>query len=158
MLNDIMTQVNNHFIKDVETGQYSIFTKTISGLRNEYLVGQYVWVYNSLLNDDVYKITAVGTGSITVESTDNLTSETGDFTVFGLAVPKDFLRLVAEVTAYKGSEGVSSESIGKYSVSYKDGGGWSEAYRNRLNKYRRLFDEVTRHLGPNYQWQNRSDI
>lgn len=154
MINEIMTQVRNHFAKTIETGTFSIAADgKLSGLNNTYLVGQYLWVYGSVLNDDVYKILSIENGVIALDGTGH-TAEVGDFTVFGLAVPKDFLRLVDEIKAYKGADGVASESIGKYSVSYKNGGGWSEVFRVKLNKYRRLYDDNVRGV-VDYNWQNR---
>lgn len=158
MLNEIMTLINNHFIRTAESAKYTISGDVLSGaLSEQYWVGQYVWIRGSVLHDDVYKVLVVGDNSLTLDMTDPTGDETETFTVYGLSVPKDFLRVAEEIKAYaeshQGADGVTSETIGKYSVSYKNGSGWSEAFRTKLNQYRRIYDRGI--LKENYNWQNR---
>jgi len=146
MLNQIMTQINNHFSRSLESQAYEIVTDGIVGTFSEtYIKGQYIWIKGSFINDGVYKIDSVTTSKITVE--ENLQAEnTGEYMLlFGLAVPADFLTVATDIGNYTSSDGIKSESIGDYSVSYggsSDGdGSWVSAFGKQLSKWNRMYDD-----------------
>jgi hypothetical protein len=138
-LHDVLLEINNFFEKTKEVGEFQITSNKIIGVNEDnYKVGQYVHIHNSTLNDDVYKITAIGAGEITLNAV--LLPETSDnIVIFGLAIPKPLLTLVDEIKA-NGKEGsVQSESVSRYSVSYGEGGSnWAKVYRKSLDKWRKL--------------------
>jgi hypothetical protein len=150
LISQILSDINNHFPRTAEYGNYT-FTPasantTISGtFSDHYAVGQYIYIKNSILNDGVYHISGVS-ASLTVDSVLQAETTTDGIWVYGLAIPSDVLSLVADietwVTNNAGTEGVNSESIGRYSVSYKNGGGWQPAFRSRLNGYRCIKDST----------------
>jgi hypothetical protein len=57
---------------------------------------------------------------------------------YGLQPPRDFIDLVAEIDAYTSKDGVSSEKIDDYSVTFEKEGGWKTAFKARINTYRRF--------------------
>ena len=138
-LHDVLLEINNFFEKTKEVGEFEITSSKIIGIDEEnYKVGQYVHIHNSVLNDDVYKITAIDTEELTLDAV--LTPETNThLVVYGLAIPKALLTLVDEIKA-NGKEGsIKSESVSRYSVSYGDGGSnWAKVYRKSLDKWRKL--------------------
>lgn len=146
MLNVVMTHIKNHFARSWEIGQYEIVTDGIVGsFYKKYIVGQYVWLKYSFVNDGVYKITGVTSNKLTLDAT--LTAEnTGELiALFGLAVPHDFLTVVTEIENFKSKDGVTSESIDDYSVSYGgDGGSWTSVFSGKLSQWRRMYDDDNR--------------
>lgn len=167
MIDLIMTQINNHFARSVESQTYEIVADGIQGSFSEkYVVGQYIWIRHSFINDGVYKISAVSSTKLTVEET--LTAEnTGEtIEVYGLVPPKAFLNLVSDIETYVNAQsvtalGVKSESQGNRSVSYGSGasgsGGnaWQSVFSQSLNQYRRMFDDDESVRLGQRNWQNR---
>ena len=144
-IGEVMAEANRYFEVTLENDSYTFTssTKTITGTFDEtYLVGQYIRVYNSILNDDVYKIVTVNSGSLVVE--EDLIDETvADSSIYiaALAPPNTFLRLVAEIVASieedGATDGIASETIDNYSISYKGDGSWVSAFNKKINKWRR---------------------
>jgi hypothetical protein len=132
----------------------SIVSDGIEGdFKEKYVVGQYVLIKNSIVNDGVFKITGFTTSKITLDGT--FSPEEDDLImVIGLAIPRDVIRLETEIRAYKGKEGLSSESIDDYSVGFKDGSGWQNAFKSELNQYRLMYEDLSVFLGK-YRWQDR---
>jgi hypothetical protein len=149
MLNEVCLEVRNFFDKN----QPKIFGDVlISGgkIRNaDFLAvikeNQYFRIIGSVFNDGVYQNTA------TLE----LVDEHFDGAIWLMAVPKDFLTLVAEISDWQIKNGgvdaqamspFTSESFGGYSYSKSAGssssngnaGTWQAAYATRLNAYRRI--------------------
>lgn len=106
---------------------------------------QYFRIVGSVFNDGVYQYT----------SELELTDEVFDGAIWLMAVPHDFLALVAEITDWQAKNGgvdsqamspYTSESFGGYSYSKASGsssesgnaGTWQAAYATRLNAYRRI--------------------
>lgn len=144
----VMTEINNHFAISAESGTFEIVTDGIVGtFTDTYLVGQYVWLQGTFLNDGVYKISEITTSKITFVDTDLLAENTGDtIYLFGLSPGKTFLTLVSDISSYDSTltKGVKSESQGNRSVTYgtQDGdGSWQSVYKSQLNAYRRMFDD-----------------
>lgn len=150
MIGQVMREVNRHWPRSYEniTLTFSAAASTITGEMTEtYLAGQYIMIDCSVLNDDVYKIASVSVvGDDTILTVnEGLQSEVATARLFGLMPPKDFLELVTEIDTYKASgnkEGITSESIDDYSVSYGSGGGWRDTFRKRLDVYRQAFGDT----------------
>lgn len=136
-LHDICLQVNNFFTKTVEVTELTFIGNKITNFSNDYLIGQYVHVEGSVLNDGVYKITNITATEITVNT--SFVTEASKCTLYGLAIPKAFLEL-AEQIIQNGAEGnAQSETVSRYSVNHGAGGnGWQNVYKNALNKWRKL--------------------
>lgn len=150
MISRVMDYCNNHFPDTLEIAN-SIETDGIIGLFGEdYVVGQYVYIHGSKINDGVYKVISATSSKITVDAT--LTPEDTDRTIYviGCAIPKSFLDLVAEIEAYEtnnsGKDGIASETISRYSVSYVNGGGWNKVFSSKLSKYRAIYDPVFNYI------------
>jgi len=132
--------INNYFERTSEYGDYAISENSVSTVRGDYKVGQYVRIMDSLLNDGVYKIATVGTGTITL--TETLVDEEFSGYIVGLAIPPELITLSAKVEGFSNA-GVSSESIPNYSVSYNVVDGLTvdgaTAYKRELAPYRKPF-------------------
>ena len=142
MISKIMNSINNHFIRESEYLELTLENSVITGtLSNTYLVGMYIVISGSYLNDGVYKITEVGTNSLTVDAT--LLSEVSRMKIYSSTPPKDFISLCTEIEAYKEKGvGVKSESIDDYSVAYVGDGSWGKVYSSKLNSYRRVYSDL----------------
>ena len=127
--------INNFFERTSEYGSYAISENAITATRGEYKVGQYVRIMNSLLNDGVYKITAVE--SVSIELSGTLVDEEFDGYIVGLAIPASVVAIAAKVEAFT-NRGISSESIPNYSISFNAKSG-VEAYATDLAPYKKLF-------------------
>ena len=130
-MRDLMLQTNNYFERTAESGAYSIVSQSIA-LRGVYKVGQFIRILDSLLNDGVYKITAIVDKTVTLDGT--LVDEQFTGYVVGLAVPNDFIALAEKVKKFNRHQGVSSESIPNYTISFSANNG-STAYANELGRY-----------------------
>ena len=156
MISQIMNYCKNHFVRSKERkSTFAIVNDGIEGVFSEkYIVGQYIWIRESIVNDGVYKITNVDLNSkLTLDAT--LTSEDVEsefITVYGLAVPNAFLDIVTDIESWKtanaGKEGVASESIDDYSISFGTGSNgamantWQVAFESRLTAYKQVFETV----------------
>lgn len=103
--------------------------------------GQYFRIIGSVFNDGVYQYPASG-----------LTAETFDGAVWAMAVPKDVLALLTDITNWEAKYGdivtspYISESFGGYSYSKSTANSgnadkvtsWQSTFANRLNKWRKL--------------------
>lgn len=155
MITELLEYLNNWFIDTHESGKFEFKASldatpiyTIEApFYQDYLVGQYISVDGSKLNDGVYKVTAVESGKITVDT--QVLTETASISLWGLAVPKQVVSLAGEIAEYKASnlEGIASETQGSRSIAYKNGSGWEDVYKQRLIPYRRLYsDKMSRSL------------
>lgn len=140
-MDKLLKYLNRYWPRSME-GVKSIATDGFNGTFTEtYLVGQYVMIKGSILSDGIYKLTGVSPTKLTIADVLQVESSTL-ITIIGLAVPKEIIALEAKISAYKGTEGVASESIDDYSVSYQDGSGWQNAFKNELNAYRLMFSDL----------------
>lgn len=103
--------------------------------------GQYFRIIGSVFNDGVYQYPVSG-----------LTDETFDGAVWAMAVPKDVLALLTDITNWETKYGdivtspYVSESFGGYSYSKASANSgnadkvasWQSTFANRLNKWRKL--------------------
>lgn len=149
MLNEVCLEIRNFFDKN----QPKIFGDIIisggaitnADFLSDIQENQYFRIVGSIFNDGVYQYT----------DKLELTDEVFNGAIWLMAVPKDFLTLVAEISDWQAKNGAldsaamspfNSESFGGYSYS-KSGGGsagvstganWKSAFASRLNVYRRI--------------------
>jgi hypothetical protein len=118
-----------------------------------YLVGQYILIKNSILSDGVYQLTAVSPTKLTVA--EPLQAESTNLIIlFGLAIPREVIALQAKINAYTSNEGIASESIDDYSVSFQDGSGWQTAFKSELNAWRVMYSDLDPIMSK-FRWQDR---
>ena len=114
----ILNSINNYFYKFYESGSYSINTNTIT-VKGKYIIGQYVRIESSTLNDGIYKVAFVDGQNITLES---LTMQEEEFegVISSLAIPSGLIELKAKIEVYESENkpsAIVSESFGNYSYS-----------------------------------------
>lgn len=167
MLYQVLQRLNHYYpvsyslATEIETdGVVGSFTT------NNFVVGQYVLIKNTLLNDGVYKITAIASNKLTLDAT--LTAENTDrhIRVFGLAIPTALVSLATEietyVTANPNNSNVASERLGDYGISYQNGdnkaSGWYGAFQDRLSQYQRFYSDLEQFIKRNtgYDFKSKS--
>lgn len=138
MLTELCAELRNYF--EVPNGRH-FGTFVISGGSIEPLDflqdGQYFRVVGSVFNDGVHKYPA-----------NDLTNEVFNGAVWSMAVPPTVIALAAEIKAYNDDpnnapSGITSESVGGYSVSKATNGhgvaaGWRSVFAEDLNKWGKL--------------------
>jgi len=145
MLTAVLENLNNYFIKTYERQSIVFDGSTILGTDNDYLVGQYICIDKSILNDGVYKVT--GISPLTVDA--DLLDEEVICYIFGLAIPKTIIDLFAKINM--DNEGIKSESQGNRSVTYDNNSSWAMKYNSMLGMYRRIYSDKERY----YELANR---
>lgn len=107
-----------------------------------YITGQYIHIFNTRLNDGVYKLTDVSATKLTIDGTLVDEDLIQQYYVFGLSIPNALITLAGKIETYEVSAtpGLNSESQGNRSVSYGQSSSWVDVYRSELNKYRSLVD------------------
>lgn len=153
MIAEMMTACKNHFVRSKDRETYQFVADGIVGSFSEtYVVGQYIWVRESILNDGVYKLTAVSTTKLTVDATLKPENTEEMTTVYGLAVPTDFIQLATDIDTWLTNngrkEGLASESIDSYSVSFANDGSWQSAFAKSLAPYKQVYET------PEMVWRN----
>lgn len=130
----------------IHNGDFTISNHAVAPL-DFIAVGQYFRIVGSTMNDGVY--------CNTVDGLADLTDETFTGAIWEMSVPRAFLRLCADIDAWRqaneavGSVNMSpytSESFGGYSYSKASGGGstgatatsWTNQFAARLSAWRRL--------------------
>lgn len=144
MIDEILKEINNYFIRSAEYRPFTILSNEIVGFGETYIAGQYINIDGSILNDGTYKIASNVGGVIT--TVEDLQDETGWFYLFGLGVPKQITDLSTKLSTYTQSvnQGLTSESQGNRSVSYAYGSSWQAAYKKDLNAYRMAISDKVR--------------
>ena len=148
MIEQVMDSINNHFVRDFDVDDFEIVSDGIVGsFSSTYLIGMYVLIKHSLLNDGVYEITGVTDDKITVDATLKAENTGESIVVYALTPKKSFLDLVTEIETFVANDesvGVASESLGDYSVSYGKEGSWQSVFRKKLNTYRKVYSDLDR--------------
>ena len=143
MLETVLMYLNNWFV----VGRYDdTYTIEDGKLTLPFLVnGQYFRILGSLLNDGVYKY-ANGTALDETGTEITLIDETFDGSVWALAIPKGFLSVVEEITAWTAKNGdggaYTSESFGGYSYSKATNSkgmavGWRDVFAAQLAPWKK---------------------
>lgn len=140
-----MRECRNYFSISYERGQFEIINGII-GLSNNYLVGQYIYVAGSILNDGVYLL------NDTLYTLDGSRDESFNGIVYGLSVPREFIELVNKIDKFTQSKegqesNITSASFGIQSQSFGTDNngvraGWQTVFRNELHKYRRMTPDI----------------
>lgn len=143
MIQEILEDIRNYYLKT-----HSIGTKvesdgvTVNNI-DEFVINQYVWINNSILNDGVYKIAGISSNKLLIDGLQ--AEEKDDFDVHGLAIPKIVLDLVSDIEAYntENPNGIASETLGDYSVNYagdqNGNASWKNVFAKRLSALRKVY-------------------
>ena len=147
MLLDVMRATNNFFAVSKIEADWQIKNNVLdlSEYKDVFLNGQYLAITNSILNNNIYKLTDY--------KISDLNDEEFRGAIYGLAPPPDFLQLVQEVEEFEKVETsqqnrrIVSERFENYSwTAATDANGqlasWQVVYKDRLRKFRRMFSEV----------------
>lgn len=147
-MEEILKYLNNYFFRFAEKGQFEIIDKTIV-LKGKYVIGQYILIEGSALNDGVYKIENIEDSLIKLTEGDN---EVFEGIIYSLAIPKNIINLIPKIEEFKEKNNntvLASESFGGYSyskVTDKNGNiaNWTSAFSTELKPYRKIFDNKNR--------------
>ena len=154
MITEICEHLHNFFdtrdgcFIDRNAGTFTISDEVLSPLPSTLVKGQYLRIAGSMFNDGVWVLSESEPeeGEEAELYIDGLADETFTGAVFGLVVPKDFVTIVAEISAYKTANpatAYTSESFGGWSGSRATGANglpvsWQGAFASRLNRWRKL--------------------
>lgn len=145
MLEQICEHIHNYFTEDsdIHAGVFAIEDGVID-LEGLIKNGQYFRIVGSALNDGVYKY------PIDPEA-QALSDEVWVGEIWAMRVPKAVVDISKEVAAWQAKYGAAAASpfqsenvIGVYSyaksagIGGADGGTWENAFRSRLNPWRKL--------------------
>lgn len=147
MLNEVLNYLNNYF-QDLD---YSFQTDcaftaddTIAGdFTDTFIVGEYIRIRDTRLNDGVYLIKTITDSEITIDATvdQKIRAEPEISTRLTKAsIPPYLITLIGEIKTYNDSGiiPVASESQGNRSVSYVKDSSWKSVFSNQLTTYKKL--------------------
>lgn len=153
--NDVIEYTNNRFWDEKiwlisnTIGFVSSASMTITDSLNDlmevgFVAAQTIDVYGTLHNDGIYLISSVTTGTITLDSSASLTTETAGTTFYirNVVYPKALSLTVAEMINFKLQKvtpGAKSESIDDYSITFDTmSGGYPQSIATSLNRWKRM--------------------
>lgn len=136
MLGNVLAYLRNYFPVRKWYGTYVVSNGSIE--LPEMQDGQYFRIIGSVFNDGVHKYPV-----------DTLDDEIFTGSIWALAVPKDVVKLAAEIKDWQKKNGekasgpFQSESFGGYSYTLKSGSdesvtSWQNAFKSRLNTWRKI--------------------
>ena len=138
MLEQVLRHLNNWFLVEIREGTFTVENGSITLPFLQ--TNQYFRVCGSVFNDGLHQYPAA-----------DMTDETFAGTVWALAVPKAVVTLSEDIAAWQEKNGEAaaspyqSESFGGYSYTKRSAGsdsgtlnGWQDAFRGRLNDWRKL--------------------
>jgi hypothetical protein len=146
MIEQVLQEIRNYYLIDGVFGE----KVEADGLKVSdagiFMAGAYVYVVGSVMNDGVYKILSIdeATNKLTLEGALQAEMIERKYRVYLLGIPKPLIDLVDEISAYNTNNpnGVKSESLGDYSVSYGgsgEDGSWKSVFKSRLAPYRKAY-------------------
>jgi hypothetical protein len=137
-LTALLDILNNRFEREYQDGTFTIADNAVSKVNLTCPIGSYVAIEGSVLNDGVYKVSYLTDGSLGLDAT--LGTEVFTGTVISLSVPKEVVSLCDDITSYekKNNQGITSESIPNYSVSF-DQSSAKVKFQSRLGLYQKPF-------------------
>ena len=147
MLNEILNYLHNYFPDTdyyFQTACTFTATDTIAGdFEDTYIVGEYIRILDTRLNDGVYLIKAISDTEITIDATVDLATRTETEITARITkadIPRDLISLIAEIKTYNtsGVVPIVSESQGNRSVTYAKDSSWKSVYTGMLSNYRKL--------------------
>lgn len=131
MFETICAHIHNDFEVSRRAGRYVIAGGTLS--LDDMAAGEYFRIIGSRFNDGIYRYPAEG-----------LTDEAFDGWIVRLRPPRAFMKLAAEIEAWRAKYGgaaegpYQSESVaGVYSYT-KGGADWQKVFAGRLDEWRRM--------------------
>lgn len=124
----------NSATKKINNGSSNFIESGYNG--NKFTAGLFIRVRGSVLNDGVFKLSEVTASDLTVDPDDKLiTEEAGQYVRISLLnITEEFQHSICEYIGYLMNKKYNekSESIGKYSVAYRDD---EEAIRSIFGSY-----------------------
>ena len=138
MLEQVLRHLNNWFLVEIHEGTFTVENGSITLPFLQ--TNQYFRICGSVFNDGLHQYPVI-----------DLTDETFTGMVWALAVPKAVVSLAEDIAAWEEKNGEAvvspyqSESFGGYSYTKRSAGsdsgtlnGWQDAFRGRLNDWRKL--------------------
>lgn len=146
-MESLLKYLNNFFYNFGEYGQHEISFNKIT-VKGVYYVGQYVKIVGSCVNDGVYQVLKVDSGTITLVG--ELSNEAFTGTIFSLGVPgrlKEISEQIQEFNRQLTTNGFASESFGDYSYTKATNAngelvGWKDIFKDDLRPYRKIKDST----------------
>lgn len=140
-MNEILRYLNNYFFKFKETGIFKIQDNKITGVRCNYMSGQYILLKGSTMNDRVVRVLSCLNGEITIDKAFN---EEYEGVIYSLAIPYEIKELENKIEEWKTenkSNAIVSESFEGYSytkVVNKNGqvATWKDVFADELRPFR----------------------
>lgn len=143
MLEQVLFYLNNFFVDRAISGSAVLYNGVVVSDATGFVVGQYIYLKDSLLNDGLYKISDVTGTTLTLDTSEYLKPETATIRVYGLAIPKQVITLSEEIATANASNpsGLVQERLGDYSVTYgySDTASWISRYSTRLAPWRKVY-------------------
>jgi len=156
MLLTVMDKINEHFLKSLEVRDYKIVADGIEGTFKEtYLVGMYVMIKHSFLNDGLYKILTVSDTKLTLSATLQAEETNDSVYLYACAIPSEFIDLAADIANYSTGSlgGIKSKSVQDMQVVYQDGSSWYDVFKSNLSLYRKVYSDIDGFRNGIYNWQ-----
>jgi len=146
MINQVLDYTKKYYPWSLDTSGYAIEVDGVTGsFSATYIVGQYINIQNSVINDGTYKITTVSGSKLTLDATLTVEPNNTDICIWGLRLPAGLISLISDITTYVSGQttkaDLASESQGNRSISYKNGSSWQSAFKSQLSQYRNLYDD-----------------
>jgi hypothetical protein len=143
MLEQVLRYLNNFFVERSIGGTEVLQNGVVVNDATGFIVGQYIYLKDSLLSDGLYTIEAITGTTLTLSLTEDLKPETAAIRVYGLMIPKQVIALSEEIATANASNpsGLVQERLGDYSVTYgySDTASWISRYKTRLAPWRKVF-------------------
>lgn len=134
MIDDFLEYTKRYYPISFEYGNFTVETDGITGsFLESYVVGQYINIELTKVNNGTYKITEIEANKLVLDSV-LLPEVVSGMNIWGLAIPKQVLSLVAEIESMGLISGLASESQGNRSVSYSNGSNWTDIFKSRIKK------------------------
>lgn len=146
MLEPVLREIRNYYFAEKPVEALGVTEGVVLADTDVFEEGQYVYIYKHQTLTGVYKLASIDEAGLRI---DDLPDTDKAFKVYPLAIPKDLLDLASKIEQFNkdNPNGVSSESLGDYSVSYsaKDGvASWQAAFNSQLASYRCVYLEMPR--------------
>jgi hypothetical protein len=148
MINEVLEHINKYFVNyNYQSLIDSTFiaTNTITGdFEDTFLVGEWIMISGTRLNDGVYLISTINTTSLTIDISYDKSikaeDETESVLYRKLDIPASLVSIVVDIKTHQATEsiGIKSESQGNTSVTYDKSSGWQGVFASKLSQWRKL--------------------
>lgn len=143
-MEEVLRYLNNYFFRFKETGKFTIQDNKITGLKGQYLKGQYLLIEGSVLNDGVIEVVSSINGETILDKPFN---EQFEGVVYSLAIPQTVINLVEEIETWKADNkktDIIEEHFEGYSYTRLNKNGkiatWKDIFNEELRGYRKISD------------------